>query len=162
MATRTATTRTSTPASFRLVGALSGVQHISDDYAIHRTGVYTAAGNGRHASEAGMEGDKDDNEDDDDDRIDPTVEPHPRVEGIVQPAWWPSDRFRDVPEYAPINRNLDCSRRPIGATPVISVLLTMTFTGNAILQSQLYAKIWRSTVEVFTDQMFRYPVGGEY
>ncbi|CAK7215935.1 hypothetical protein SBRCBS47491_002659 [Sporothrix bragantina] len=163
MSTRTATATSSRQAS-RNVGEL---QLLLTDYAIHRTGAEVDTGTEEKKvitktknTEESIEPQTDIAAQVQEGLIDPTVEPHPRVAGVVQPAWWPSDRYRAVPEYAPINRNLDWSRRPIGTNPVISFLLTMTFTGNGILQ--WYAKIWRSTVGVLNDELFRYPVGGEY
>jgi hypothetical protein len=65
--------------------------------------------------------------------IDPTTEPHPRVPGHTNPIWWPSAQYRRVPDYAPINHELNREVRPIGMNPVISVLLSMTFSGCSLL-----------------------------
>ena len=65
--------------------------------------------------------------------IDPSTAPHPRVQGVISPPWWPSNRFRGVPEYAPINYGLDRSERPVGENAVIGFALTTTFSGCHIL-----------------------------
>jgi hypothetical protein len=67
--------------------------------------------------------------------INPNLNPHPRV--ITRdgnpPGWPPGDRFRRVPDYSPVNHNLDFESRPIGMNPIIGFALTVTFTGNAIM-----------------------------
>lgn len=68
----------------------------------------------------------------DSDQIDPSLCPHPRVPGVITPAWWPS-HYRGMPNYAPINYELDLSERPIGSTPMISFILATTFTGCSLM-----------------------------
>ena len=59
----------------------------------------------------------------------------PRVQN---PPNWPTDHYR-VPDYRPINRNLDFAERPQGSNGFEFAFLTMMFTGvclNAVSDSQ--------------------------
>jgi len=92
--------------------------------------------------------------------IDPTTEPHPRVPGVTNPRWWPSAQHRRVPNYAPINHELNHEARPVGMNPVMTALLSMTFSGCSLLST--YAAIWRNTGGRIFDNAFTYDVGGEF
>lgn len=67
------------------------------------------------------------------DGYDPTLNPHPRVPGVVNPTTWPSDRYRRVPDYAPVNYRLNFQSRPIGDNPIASAFLTVTFIGCSLI-----------------------------
>lgn len=69
---------------------------------------------------------------DSDDLIDPTTEPHPRVEGVIAPDWW-SIQWRRVPDYAPINYALDQSARPAGADKIEKFFIGTTLWGCALV-----------------------------
>lgn len=188
------TTRTTSVANL----SLQTRRLIETDYAVHRTGdghscanaqsntiLPTSALNSsaaatvaRYPSSDGL--------------IDPTTAPHPRVQGVVSPACWPSNRFRRVPEYAPVNYELDMSERPVGENAIIGFFLTTTFTGchflsvsvlhvlfgvigpgkrlscvatTEIAQAdvlQVYSSLWRRLTGRYGEGIFRYEVGGEF
>jgi hypothetical protein len=47
---------------------------------------------------------------------------------VQNPPNWPTDYYR-VPDYRPVNRNLDFAERPQGANGFEFAFLTMMFTG---------------------------------
>ncbi|KAH8594826.1 hypothetical protein B0O99DRAFT_623735 [Bisporella sp. PMI_857] len=58
---------------------------------------------------------------------------------IGNPHYWPRDRHR-IPNYRPINRNLNLAERPRGSNGVEQVFLAVMFNGvalNAVCQLEL-------------------------
>lgn len=58
----------------------------------------------------------------------PPPEPHPAVPGVRNPDDWPTDRRR-VPDYRPINMELDMTPRRTYLNPAEGVFVYMLFLG---------------------------------
>ncbi|KIM97330.1 hypothetical protein OIDMADRAFT_169075 [Oidiodendron maius Zn] len=80
------------------------------------------------------------------------------IEQQDNPTWWPTDHRR-VPNYRPINRNLDWDQRP-GGTNAIEMIFIFTMLRGVQLNANL-SHIWRHTGGYFNERLFRYEIGGE-
>ena len=104
---------------------------IPSDYAIHRTdGLDTSQPIVPNISKAPTSGSGP--ELNHDGRINPQLCPHPRVEGVVNPDWWPRN-WRRIPDYAPVNRNLDIDERPLGGSPRVTRMIFIVINGCALI-----------------------------
>ncbi|TVY84415.1 hypothetical protein LSUE1_G000463 [Lachnellula suecica] len=75
------------------------------------------------------------------------------------PPDWPKNHYR-VPNYRPLNRNLDLEDRPKGFNGIEFVFLTIMFSG--VYLNSAAAKIWGRTGGPFFPGLFRYAIGGEW
>ncbi|KAE8453261.1 hypothetical protein EG329_011328 [Mollisiaceae sp. DMI_Dod_QoI] len=82
-----------------------------------------------------------------------------RVPLIETPHWWPRNYHR-IPPHRPVNRNLDWSQRPLGASAGEKLFLNVMFSGVSLNAG--IAQLWGATGgKVFT-KTFRYAIGGEW
>ena len=99
----------------------------------------------------------------------------------TNPPGWPTDNFR-IPDYRPINKNLDAEERPNGSHVIEKAFLRIMFTGvfiNAVSELKCLAvmfcaearltfyleslaKLWRATGESYFPGLFIYAIGGEW
>ncbi|KAM0231390.1 hypothetical protein ACHAPO_008500 [Fusarium lateritium] len=89
--------------------------------------------------------------------FDPSLAPHPPVPyPVSNPNWW-TDTFRRVPDYQPINTNLDLNER--------RQMLLFTIVGGIMVRGcwlmSVWAQVWRNTAGRFTD-IGKSHVGGEW
>ncbi len=71
------------------------------------------------------------------DQASPPSREDARPRAVENPPGW-YDQHRHVPPYRPINRNLDSESRPVGANPVI-----------ALIVGHLFAGVWVQSVSSF-------------
>ncbi|KAJ9094997.1 hypothetical protein QFC21_005790 [Naganishia friedmannii] len=83
----------------------------------------------------------------------------PEPVDATNPADWPED-VRGMPAYRPIDRNLDYSIRPMGANNIEWTFLQFMFSGVRV--TGLANRAWRNTVGKYTDEVFKYKVGGQW
>ncbi|KAJ9102965.1 hypothetical protein QFC19_004522 [Naganishia cerealis] len=83
----------------------------------------------------------------------------PELVDATNPEDWPED-VRGMPDYRPINRNLDYSIRPMGANNIEWTFLQFMFSGVRVVG--LANRAWRGTVGKVTDEVFKYKVGGQW
>ncbi|OCL07459.1 hypothetical protein AOQ84DRAFT_354956 [Glonium stellatum] len=86
----------------------------------------------------------------------PNSQPAPTVRN---PPEWLTD-YRRVPNYRPINRDLDQSQRRVYNNFGERAFINVMFAGLWLDVS--LAKLWRATGGRFNDKIFRYKVGGEW
>ncbi|KAI5917316.1 hypothetical protein F4810DRAFT_696934 [Camillea tinctor] len=84
---------------------------------------------------------------------------HEAPPDVENPPDWPTDQYRGVPNYRPINYGLDLSQRPWGADAIGTAFVTTMFTG-VFLQATA-AWIWGHTGGRVHKTLFRYKIGGE-
>jgi hypothetical protein len=101
------------------------LQGVLNDYTIHLTGDDDAT---RHE---GLEGPNTNN-----------------VSLHENPPTWPIDHYR-VPNYRPVNRELDLEDRPKGSNPVEFAFLTIMFTGVYLNSVSLLQSIFSSVADGF-------------
>lgn len=94
------------------------------------------------------------------DTSDPASAPNSHPAPASQnPPEWPTDHRR-VPNYRPINRDLDQSQRRIynnnGERAFITVML------RGVWLNATASQLWRATGGKFNNKIFRYKVGGEW
>ncbi|KAK7508870.1 hypothetical protein IWX49DRAFT_575007 [Phyllosticta citricarpa] len=87
----------------------------------------------------------------------PPPEPHPAVPGVRNPDDWPTDRRR-IPDYRPINYELDMVPRRTYQNPAEGVFVYMLFLGVRVESNA--SKIWHATMGKFWD--VGYKIGGEW
>ncbi|KAH7134859.1 hypothetical protein B0J11DRAFT_595679 [Dendryphion nanum] len=89
--------------------------------------------------------------------FDPTLAAHPTVSyPVSNPSWWEST-YRRVPEYRPVNRELDLEERRQNA--VFRTVGAFMVFGCMTIASSAWA--WRNTLGRFTD-IGLHKVGGEW
>ncbi|RDL31059.1 Uncharacterized protein BP5553_09848 [Venustampulla echinocandica] len=89
-----------------------------------------------------------------------TVSHPPYADALHQnnPDWWPTDHRR-VPDYRPINRNLDRIQRPDGTNMIEMAFIFTMLRGVQLNASVSY--LWRYTGAYLNGGLFRYDIGGE-
>ncbi|KAF3004382.1 hypothetical protein E8E13_010008 [Curvularia kusanoi] len=91
------------------------------------------------------------------DELDTSLNEHPAPSSPSNPAHWPADHRR-VPEYRPINTQLDQSERRVYLNPIERMFVATMFTG-VFLQSTA-SKAWRATAGKVWG--VGYKLGGEW
>lgn len=69
--------------------------------------------------------------------IDTTLNPSPIFTLVHNPPGWPRDHNR-IPNYRPLNRNLNLEERPNGSNGIERTFLFIMFTGVALNAVSLY------------------------
>ncbi|KFY17057.1 hypothetical protein V492_00917 [Pseudogymnoascus sp. VKM F-4246] len=91
--------------------------------------------------------------------IDASSNPSSATTPVQNPPGWPRDQNR-IPNYRPLNRNLNFEERPNGSNGIERAFLFAMFTGVALNAGM--AQTWGKTGgKVFT-KVFRYAIGGEW
>ncbi|KAF7177660.1 hypothetical protein CNMCM7691_006021 [Aspergillus felis] len=89
--------------------------------------------------------------------FDPTLAPHPPVPyPVSNPEWW-EQMYRRVPDYRPVNRELDREQRRQNL--LFTAVGTFMIAGCSLVSN--WSSLWRNTagrVTSFGD----HPVGGEW
>ncbi|KAI8650624.1 hypothetical protein NCS57_01396800 [Fusarium keratoplasticum] len=89
--------------------------------------------------------------------FDSTLAPHPPVPyPVSNPEWWPGN-FRNIPEYRPVNRNLDWDERR--QSPLFTIVGGVMVWGCCFMAN--WAQLWRNTAGRATDIGLS-KVGGEW
>ncbi|KAH6997379.1 hypothetical protein EDB80DRAFT_781188 [Ilyonectria destructans] len=153
MSTRIATTTSTRPVSELRLGAPTS--DVLAEYDIHHSsspsarqqnrepGIVIVAGNiSREAQPADF---------------DHTLAPHPQVPyPVSNPEWWPG-YHRNVPDYRPVNRELDLEERR--QSPLFTYVGAIMVSGCCIMAN--WAQLWRATAGKVTDFGLT-KVGGEW
>jgi hypothetical protein len=133
ISTMSATTSSQTTTVDQATIRNARIQAILGDYAIYTTGTSSSLDGGVTAGTIPSAGQTPTSQSEaEDGAIDPTTEPHPRVEGVISPSWWPRN-WRSIPEYAPINRHLGMDARPSGANAAEKTMIMIVLNGCALL-----------------------------
>ncbi|KAJ5240512.1 uncharacterized protein N7469_002103 [Penicillium citrinum] len=91
------------------------------------------------------------------DGFDPTLAPHPLVPySVSNPNWW-QKAYRRVPDYRPVNKNLDREQRR--QSPLFQAVGWFMIAGCSMIAN--WSSIWRNTAGRFTDIGIG-QVGGEF
>ncbi|KAH7113035.1 hypothetical protein EDB81DRAFT_670482 [Dactylonectria macrodidyma] len=89
--------------------------------------------------------------------FDATLAPHPPVPyPVSNPPWWPG-YHRNVPDYRPVNRDLDWEERR--QSPLFTYVGAIMVSGCCIMAN--WAQLWRATAGKVTDVGLS-KVGGEW
>ncbi|KAJ5833650.1 hypothetical protein N7474_001961 [Penicillium riverlandense] len=87
----------------------------------------------------------------------PTLAPHPPVAyPVSNPAWWPRV-YRRVPDYRPVNRELDREQRR--QRPLFQAVGTFMIAGCSMIAN--WSSLWRSTAGKVTNLGVG-RIGGEF
>ncbi|KIW88814.1 uncharacterized protein Z519_10298 [Cladophialophora bantiana CBS 173.52] len=75
------------------------------------------------------------------------------------PPHWPDDRRR-IPDYRPVNKNLDQQSRRTYRNVVERAFIANMFRGVSF--NAWLAQTWRATGGRFNSKIFQYKIGGEW
>ncbi|RSL95358.1 hypothetical protein CDV31_013918 [Fusarium ambrosium] len=147
-------TETTTASEARQLRLDAATSRLLEDYEIHHSspanrqrdgepGTVIVAGGIRREAQPGD--------------FDPTLAPHPPVPyPVSNPEWWP-ENSRNMPEYRPVNRNLDWDERR--QSPLFTVVGGVMVWGCCFMAN--WAQLWRNTAGRVTDIGLS-KVGGEW
>ncbi|KAH6684669.1 hypothetical protein B0J14DRAFT_527561 [Halenospora varia] len=88
-----------------------------------------------------------------------STEPSSLQRALNNPEHWP-DNHRRIPQYRPINRELDQSQRRVYQNNGERVFLTIMFTGVRV--NVAANRAWNATLGRINRTWFEYKVGGEW
>ncbi|KAH8682855.1 hypothetical protein BGZ60DRAFT_206094 [Tricladium varicosporioides] len=91
-------------------------------------------------------------------RIQRSAEPSGLQRALNNPEDWP-DNHRRIPQYRPINRELDQSQRRVYQNNGERMFLTVMFTGVRVNAAN---RVWNATLGRINRNWFEYKVGGEW
>ncbi|KAJ6089927.1 hypothetical protein N7467_005143 [Penicillium canescens] len=79
-------------------------------------------------------------------QFDPTLAPHPPVPyPVSNPEWW-QDQYRKVPDFQPVNRELDREQRR--QSPLFMAVGFFMIAGCSMVAN--WSSLWRNTVGQFS------------